>query len=95
MDNEYLNPGTSPEMDSFEREERCRKNIRTVSKAIFMRLFVTGILAWVLLGNGLEIWVTGLILFVLIINLSGMFPLVQELKKRRKELKEIIAEDEA
>ena len=89
MENEDL----TPEMDSFEREERCRKAIRTVAKAIFMRVFVTVILAWALLQTSLELWVIGLMAFVLIINLSGLLPLVAELKKRRKELKEILAEE--
>lgn len=83
----------TPEMDSFEREERCRKAIRTVSKAIFMRLFVTVILVWALLQTGPELWVIGLIAFVLVINLSGLLPLGTELKKQRKELKEILTEE--
>ncbi len=83
----------TPEMDSFEREERCRKAIRTVSKAILMRLFVTVILVWALLQTSLELWVIGLMAFVLIINLSGLLPLGAELKKQRKELKEILAEE--
>lgn len=89
MENENL----APEMDSFEREERCRKAIRTVSKAIFMRLFVTVILVWALLQTSLELWVIGLMVFVLIINLSGLLPLGAELKKQRKELKEILTEE--
>ena len=83
----------TPEMDSFEREERCRKAIRTVSKAILMRLFVTVILVWALLQTGPELWVIGLIAFVLVINLSGLLPLGTELKKQRKELKEILTEE--
>lgn len=83
----------TPEMDSFEREERCRKAIRTVSKAILMRLFVTVILVWALLQTSLELWVIGLMAFVLIINLSGLLPLGAELKKQRKELKEILTEE--
>ena len=84
-----------PEEDSFEREERCRKAIKTVGKAIFMRLFVTAILIWAVLQANMELWVIGLMAFVLIINLTGLLPLISELKKRRKELKAIIAEEEA
>ena len=83
----------TPEMDSFEREERCRKAIRTVSKAILMRLFVTVILVSAPLQTGPELWVIGLIAFVLVINLSGLLPLGTELKKQRKELKEILTEE--
>lgn len=84
-----------PEEDSFEREERCRKAIKTVGKAIFMRLFVTAILIRAVLQANMELWVIGLMAFVLIINLTGLLPLISELKKRRKELKAIIAEEEA
>lgn len=91
MEDEILNPGE----DSFEREERCCKAIKTVGKAIFMRIFVTAILVWAVFRSDMELWVIGLMAFVLIINLTGLLPLITELKKRRRELKEIVAEDEA
>lgn len=83
-----------PEMDAYDREEQCRKAIRTVGRAVFMRLLVTALLLFVLVGTGLQGWVIGLMVFVLIINLAGMLPLVQELKKQRSLLKEILAEEE-
>ena len=52
------------------------------------------VLVFVLIGNGMQGWVIGLIVFVLIINLTGMLPLVQELRKQRKLLKEILDEEE-
>lgn len=79
--------------DSLEREERCRKAIRTVGKAIFMRLFVTAVLIWAVLRTNMELWVIGLMVLVLITNLSGLLPLTGELKKRRKELQEIHTEE--
>ena len=94
MQSNMENQNPTPPMDSFEREERCRKAIKTVSKAIFMRLFVTAILIWAVLQTGMRLWVLGLMVFVMIINLTGMLPLVSELKKRRKELNDIIAEEE-
>ncbi|MDD5864504.1 MAG: hypothetical protein PUD80_07715 [Firmicutes bacterium] len=83
-----------PEMDAYDREEQCRKAIRTVGRAVFMRLLVTALLIFILVGTGLQGWVIGLIVFVLIINLAGMLPLVQELKKQRRQLKAILAEEE-
>ena len=74
----------TPEPDIYDREDQCRKAIRTVGKAVFMRLLVTALLVFVLIGNGMQGWVIGLIVFVLIINLTGMLPLVQELRKQRK-----------
>ena len=82
------------ESDAYDREEQCRKAIRTVGRAVFMRLVVTALLIFVLVGTGMEVWVIGLMAFVMIINLAGMLPLVQELKKQRKVLKEILAEEE-
>lgn len=87
-------PLTPDDQDWFEREEQCRKALRTVRKAVFMRLLVTGILLWVLLQSSMEIWIVGLMAFVLIINLTGLFPLVSEWKKQRIKLKEILAEEE-
>lgn len=85
---------SKPEMDAYDREEQCRKTIRTVGRAAFMRLLVTALLLFILVGTGLQGWVIGLMVFVLIINLAGMLPLVQELKKQRSLLKEILAEEE-
>ena len=84
----------SPEMDHFQREERCEKAIKVVSKAIFMRLCVTLILLWAVLRSHMEAWVVGLMVVVMLINLSGLLPLVAEWKKRRAELKELIAAEE-
>ena len=90
MDEEKI----SPEPDAFDREEQCRKVIRTVGKAVVMRLVVTALLIFVLVGTGMQSWVIGMIALVLIINLTGMLPLVQELRKQRRILKEILAEEE-
>ena len=73
----------TPEPDIYDREDQCRKAI-----------LVTALLIFVLIGNGMQGWVIGLIVFVLIINLTGMLPLVQELRKQRKLLKEILDEEE-
>lgn len=81
---------TFTEEELMDREEQCRKSIKTVGKAIFMRLFVTGLLIFVVFRAGMELWVLGLMVFVLIINLSGLMPLGLELRKKCRELKEIL-----
>ena len=43
----------TPEPDIYDREDQCRKAIRTVGKAVFMRLLVTALLIFVLIGNGM------------------------------------------
>ena len=71
-------------------EEKCRKAMKTVTKAIIMRLSVTGLLLWITLQSGMELWAVGLITLVLLINLSGLLPLGTELRKRLKELNSIL-----
>ena len=80
--------------DLAEREGRCQKAIRTVSKAIIMRLAVSGLLIWVIACSVQEVWAAGLMLLVLLINVTGMLPLIAELKKRRNEWKQLLAEEE-
>lgn len=84
----------SEQTDSLEREERCRKNLKTVSRAVFMRLFVSCLLIFIIVKMAMEIWVAGLMGMVLLINLAGILPLFSEWKKQKAILKEIIAEDE-
>lgn len=90
MENESL----TSEMDLLEREEQCRKALKTVTKAIFMRLFVSAILVWAALQAGKELWIIGMMALVLVINLVGILPLWSEWKKQRRILKDIIAEYE-
>lgn len=80
--------------DILQREEDCRKALKTVCKAILMRIFVMAILIWTALTNGMQFWVIGLLVMVMIINLSGCLPLFNEWKKQRQILKNIIAEEE-
>ena len=80
--------------DLPERQERCQKAMKTVAKAIFMRLVVTGLLIWVILSTVRELWVVGLMLLVLVINVTGILPLAAELKKRRAEWKLLLEEEE-
>lgn len=78
----------------FEREEKCQKAIRTVRKAVFMRAFVTVLLLWAAFGQHMELWATGLLLAVAVMNIFGTLPLVQEWKKQKKQLRELIAMEE-
>lgn len=78
------------EEELMDREERCKKALKTVGKAIFMRLFVTAVLIWVVFQTNMEVWVVGLIVLVMIINLGGLLPLSLEMKKEYGELKQIL-----
>lgn len=78
----------------LEREERCQKSMRAVTKALVMRLVICVLLIWVVLKTPMDPWVIGLMLLVMIINLTGTIPLVSELKKRRAEWKQLLEEEE-
>ena len=82
------------ERDLLEREERCRKTMKAVTKAIIMRLAVCGILLWVMFRTRLELWTMGLLVLVLLINLSGVLPLYAQLKKSRAQWKRLLEEEE-
>lgn len=74
----------------MEQEENCRKGLKTLAKALFMRIFVLVLLVFVLLRGQMELWILGLMLFVTLITVAGALPLVSEWKKQRKKLKEIL-----
>ena len=82
------------ERDLLEREERCRKAMKAVTRAIVMRLVICALLIWVVIRTELALWTVGLMLLVMLINVTGMLPLVAELKKRRLEWKELLEEEE-
>lgn len=78
------------DMDPYDREERCRKTIRALLKAIFMRIAAGVLLAVaVIRANGASI-ALGLTGFALLLIFSGMLPLAHEFKKQRKILKECL-----
>ena len=78
----------------LEREERCQKAIKALSKAIFMRLFICGLLIWSVFSTNMELWAAGLMILVMVINCTGLIPLIAELKKRRAEWKLLLEEEE-
>ncbi len=87
--------GELPGESIWQREEKCRRSLKTVSKAIFMRLFVTALLLWVAASSGMEPWILSLLALVLLINAAGIAPLASEWKKQRRILKQILQEEDA
>ena len=81
------------ERDLEERQERCQKAVRVVVKAIAMRMFVFAILIWAVIRSGMPLWAVGMMALVMLINLTGILPLVSELKKRRQEWKVLLEEE--
>lgn len=94
MEKDLLDLEPKESMSLLEREERCQKAMKAVGKAIFMRLVVCAVLLWAVVRSPMELWVVGLMLLVLLINLTGILPLAAELKKRRAEWKALLAEEE-
>ena len=94
MDKETNLQPQAEQPDLWQQEERCRKVLRTVGRAMAMRLFVTAVLIFAMVRTAMEGWVIGLMALVLVINLAGALPLLSEWKKQRKLLKDIIAQDE-
>ena len=78
----------------YAQEEQCQKTIRTVGKALFMRLVVAALMVWVAVSNPNKIWAWGLAAFVLLVDLTGAVVLWKELSGQRKRLKELIAQEE-
>ena len=91
MEEQDFFPEPSGDMDPYDREERCRKAIRTLLKAIVMRIAAGVLLAVAVVRAGAAPVALGPTAFALLIILSGMIPLVKELKKQFALLKELLA----
>lgn len=75
----------------FAKEEKCQKAIRTVRRAVLMRLAVTAVLIWAMIQSAGETLALGLLTLALVLNLTSTLPLVAEWKKQHARLKELIA----
>ena len=71
------------DMDPYDREERCRKTIRTLLKAIVMRIAAGVLLAVAMIRANAAPVALGLTGFAMLLILSGLLPLTGELKKQR------------
>lgn len=73
----------------FLEDERINKALKTVRRAVIMRLVVTALLVWIMIVSRQQIWVVGMVAFVLVINVTGSVPLVQEWRRQKKKLDEL------
>ena len=71
------------DMDPYDREERCRKTIRTLLRAIVVRIVAGVLLAVAVVRVGASSLALGLTGFALLLILAGLFPLMMELKKQK------------
>ena len=81
-------------MDPYDREERCRKTIRTLLRAIIVRIAAGVLLAVAVIRAGASSVALGLTGFALLLILMGLFPLTMELKKQKGILKECLNQQE-
>ena len=79
--------------DLYDREEKCQRAMKTVGRACLMRLLVAALLVFILLHSPGSLLLWGLVGFVLLINLGGMLPLLAELRKRRREYRQLLQEE--
>ena len=84
----------TPEEDVYDREDRCRRVIKNVTKAILMRLVVVALVIWAFTWAETNPWLIGLMLLVVLITVSSLPILIKELSARRKELKALIESEE-
>ena len=94
MEKYHFDFDSGEDRDLSEREERCQKAIKAVTKAIAMRILICGLLLWIVLQSGVDFWVLAMLLLVMVMNLAGILPLASELKKRRLEWKALLKEEE-
>ena len=86
--------GENQTPDLYEREEQCIKAIKTVRRAVFMRIVVAALMVWAVVSAPEQPVVWGLMAFVLVIDLLGALPLITEWKKQKRLLEELIAQEE-
>lgn len=82
------------DMDPYDREERCRKTIRMLLRAIIIRVAAGVLLAVAVVRARTSSVALGLTGFALLLILSGIFPLMMELKKQKGTLKECLVQQE-
>lgn len=78
----------------IEQEESCRKGLKTLAKALMMRLFVLVLLAFILFSRQMELWIMGLMVFATVITLAGALPLISEWRKQYRKLQDILEQYE-
>lgn len=82
--------GSLSDMDPYDREERCRKTMRTLLRAIVIRVAAGVLLAVAVVRAGASPVTLGLTGFALLLILAGLFPLTMELKKQKDILKDCL-----
>lgn len=81
------------EENVYQKIERCEKTIRTIRRAVLMRIFLTVLLLGIPFAAKLQGGVVIMMIFVVIINVSGLLPLINQWKLKKAELDKLLDEE--
>ena len=84
----------NPTPDLYEQEENCIKSIKTLRRAVLMRIVVALLMVWAVAMEPGQPIVWGLMVFVLMVDVLGALPLLQEWKRQKRKLADLIAQEE-
>ena len=95
MRNNYedLIPDGSQEYDVYQKIDRCEKTLRIIRRSVLMRIFLTALLLYIPFAAKLQGGVMLLMLFVVVINVSGLLPLLSQWRSKKKELNKLLDEE--
>ena len=95
MRNNYedLIPDGSQEYDIYQKIDRCEKTLRVIRRSVLMRIVLTGLLLYIPFAAKLQGGVLLMMVLVVLINLSGLLPLISQWRIRKKELDQLLDEE--
>ena len=93
MDYESLFQEAPQDADVYRKIERCEKTLRTIRRAVLMRAVLTVLLLYIPFAADMPGGAVVMMVFVVILNVSGLFPLIQQWKQKKKELDALLDEE--
>ena len=95
MRNNYedLIPDGSQEYDVYQKIERCEKTLRVIRRSVVMRIVLTCLLLYIPFAARLQGGVLLMMVLVVLINLSGLLPLLSQWRIKKKELDQLLDEE--
>ena len=95
MRNNYedLIPDGPVEGDVYQKIERCEKTLRVIRRSVVMRIVLTCLLLYIPFAAQLQGGVLLMMVLVVLINLSGLLPLLSQWRIKKKELDQLLDEE--
>ena len=94
MDLDILFSPAPEGVDIYEKIQHCEKTVRTIRRAVLMRLFLTALLLYIPFAAKVSSGIWILMGFVMLINVSGLIPLMSQWRIKKKELDKLLDEEE-